>query len=246
VYNKKHTKNAIWIYAVILFTSAFIVLLVTAYSQIKYNNNLENYKNQIDIQGKDNKKYKTNLNNTLDENKKLINEMADLKKELENTKQKLASSEENKEKVKKNASHVESMYEVLLRAQLLYENGSYVESANLLRNIFDPSDVEKVGVELYEDLISKVYKPASEKLYYDGYDKYVKKDYNSAIKSFRDSLSFAQIEYFSDDCMYLLGYSYFMNDNNQEARDTLEKFIISYPKSNYIKYAKELISQLEN
>lgn len=245
MYNKNNTKNAIWIYAVILFTSAFIVLLLTAYSQIKYNKNLENYRNQIDIQGKDNKNYKANLNTTLDENKKLKNDIEDLKKELDNTKKKLATSEENKDKIKNNASHIESKYEVLLRAQLLFESGQVVESANLLKNVIDPSDLEKVGVEFYERLVKKVFKPASEKLYYEGYEKYTKKDYNGAIKAFKESLSYESMEYFSDDCMYLLGYSLYINGNNQDAKDTLDKFVVNFPNSNYVKYAKDIIYKIE-
>ena len=46
MYNKKG-KNTIWIYAVILFTCVFILLLLTGYSQVKFNRNLNEYRNKL-------------------------------------------------------------------------------------------------------------------------------------------------------------------------------------------------------
>jgi hypothetical protein len=40
-------KSKLCVYAIILFNIAFIVLLFTAYSQIKLNENLNSYKNQV-------------------------------------------------------------------------------------------------------------------------------------------------------------------------------------------------------
>lgn len=41
--NNKSERKTVWIYAVILFTSVFVVLLLTAYSQIKLNTNINKY-----------------------------------------------------------------------------------------------------------------------------------------------------------------------------------------------------------
>jgi cell division protein FtsL len=54
-------RKAVWMYAVILFSSAFIVLLLTAYSQIKLNKNITRYEGQIHDEKQQNINFKTDL-----------------------------------------------------------------------------------------------------------------------------------------------------------------------------------------
>jgi len=62
-------KKTVWVYAVILFTSAFIVLLITAYSQIKVNKNIDEVRNKLGSTEKEKSNFQMSLSSALAENK---------------------------------------------------------------------------------------------------------------------------------------------------------------------------------
>jgi hypothetical protein len=66
----KNGKGKVWVYAVVLFTSAFIVLILTAISQIRFNKNIDEYRDQISNKEIEKSKFQLNLNSVLEENTK--------------------------------------------------------------------------------------------------------------------------------------------------------------------------------
>lgn len=55
--DNKKDKKTVWIYAVVLFTSAFIVLMITAYSQIKVNKNIDYVRDKLGNSEKEKKQF---------------------------------------------------------------------------------------------------------------------------------------------------------------------------------------------
>lgn len=238
---KKNERNAIWLYAVILFTSAFIVLLLTAYSQIKFNKNLNDYKNQISTQESDKNNFKNNLGTALSENKKLSDELQAAKRELEDSKAKVEEGNAALKKQQQKSTSAINTYDILIKAQVEYDKGNLVESADILYNMVDSKLLGKAGVDLYESLIAKVYNKAAETLYQQGYQKYVTRQYDEAIKMLRKSYDYASDEYFSDDCLYFIAYSRYRQENFKEAKEYADKLIKEYPDSNYKRSATDLL-----
>lgn len=241
---EKNEKKSIWVYAVILFTSAFIVLLLTAYSQIKFNRNLSDYKNQLYTEENAKNDFKMNLGTALGENKKLGEELKSIEQELADTKVKLEeSSAALKRQQQKNISSL-SAYDLLLQAQIENSKGNILESADILYNKIDSKLLEKAGMELFEELVAKVYVEAAEILYNQGYSQYLNRDYDGAVESLKKSLDYSAYEYFSDDCLYFIAYSRYRQENYKEAKEYMNKIINDYPGSNYKNQAEALIKQM--
>lgn len=240
----KNGRNTIWVYAVILFTSAFIVLLLTAYSQIKFNKNLNDYKNQLYTEENDKNNFKNNLGTALSENKRISDELKTVKQQLEDAKAKVEEGNAILKKQQHKTNDIVDAYEYVVQAYIEYNKGNLLKSADILYSSTDTKILGKEGMELYEELVPKVYGKAAEILYQEGYKSYINKQYEEAVKSFRKSLNYASSEYFSDDCLYFIGYSRYRQQNYKEAKDTMEKLINEYPESNYKKSASDLIKEM--
>ena len=187
----KSDKKTIWVYAVVLFTSAFVVLLLTAYSQIKFNKNIDEYKNRISSEEKQKVNFKTDLSSSIDENKKLktnnealTKENSKLKSDIEKMKDDITNLQQNDKTDK---------YEALMLAINLYEKGEIEDCAEMLYRLnYSQEMLGEQGYKKYKELVDKTFKPAAEKIYFEAYKSYyLKKQYSSAIKRFRLSLNLA-------------------------------------------------------
>lgn len=239
---KSDKKNAIWIYAVILFTSAFIVLLLTAYSQIKFNKNIDEYKSRISSGEREKLNFQTNLSTALDENKKIKNELQKLSKEVDSSR--IALEEKNKQldKYKNNMESTIQAYEALLAAEREYNNGNIIDCAMILKKKCNYNLLNKEAVEKYTYLTEKSFMEAAQRLYYDGYKSFKLKEYRKAIEKFQQSIELTDTEYFSDDSLFFMAYSEYNLGNKEAARNHAKRLIDQYPSSNY---SKELIELLK-
>ena len=77
---KNKSKNTIWIYALILFTCVFILLLLTGYSQIKFNRSLNEYRNKLISSEEEINISSHNLKTALEENEMLYKKIEKLYK----------------------------------------------------------------------------------------------------------------------------------------------------------------------
>lgn len=233
--DQKRTKKTIWVYAVVLFTSAFIVLLLTAYSQIKFNKNIDDYRMQLSNSEKENKSFQMNLNMALNDNIKLKNEMEMLKKEITDNNNTVKNFEKEFENYKAAQEKVITAYETLILAEKYYEKGDVVECAVTLLKKCDINMLQSEAKQRYEELIEKTVKDASYKLYIDGYTKFRNKKYSEAIEKLLLSNEIMPDEYYSDDSLYFASYSYYNSGNREEAKKLSDELREKYPGSSYIK-----------
>jgi len=242
----KNKKLNIWVYAVILFTSAFVVLLLTAMSQIKFNRYINDYRNQITTKESEKNKFKSNLNIALEENARLESEIQSLKEEMENLNDDFEEIKEESEKIKAEYERTMHIYKVLVSAQNLYDKGNYTECAELLyKEAIDVNSLDAAAKERYQFLVDRTFKKASLEFYRKGYAYFKEGLYDAAEKRFLKSIGLADSEYYSDDCYYYLAYIKYKTGDKRAAASYIEALLTKYPKSTYTKAAKELLKLME-
>ncbi|MDQ2086025.1 hypothetical protein RBH29_06165 [Herbivorax sp. ANBcel31] len=245
MYNKKG-KNSIWIYAIILFTCAFILLLLTGYSQIKFNKDIDDYRNKLMSSEEEKNISSHNLRTALEENEMLyerIEELNNILKEKEADYGEIKQNLKNKE-IKKN--QLISNYELMLKAEEHYNNGKITKSAVILLEDVNKNKLNKNGLKKYNDLKDKIYEEAAWEFYKKGYDKYINKEYEDAKFNLYYSLDITEDEFFSDDCHYYIAYSGYRMGEYDLAREYIKMLMTKYPSSNYIEEAKNLLIIIEN
>jgi TolA-binding protein len=245
VSENSNDKKTIGLYAVILFTSAFIVLLLTAYSQMKFSKSAHEYKNLITTEEKAKINFKTNLNSALDENSKLENELNTLKKDIDRIqsendlyKKKLDQTEEKSEKAS-------SLYELIVSAQNSYIQGNIIECALILKKQIDPLHLDSRLAAIYHDLVEKSFGKAARKLFETGRKEYSGKNYSAAKDAFQKAVSLNVEEYFIDDCYYYLAYSEYWLGNSKGVERDVQILLDRYPSSSYRKDALNLLKNLK-
>lgn len=245
MYKNKNSKT-LWVYAVVLFACAAIVLLWTGYSQIKINNYLQEYEEKLHDKENESSMFQYNLSSALAENEKLKKQINELKEKLEAVekenellKKEISDSENKKEKEK-------NLYENIMEAYIEYAKGNIKECALKLLEIDSKSIMDNNLLEKYNDLVEKTYKKASELFYFEGYENYKNKKYSEAVKSLNLSLKLYDEDYYADDCYYFIAYSEYNIGNYDKAKEALNTIINNYPDSSYYKDAKDLLRIIEN
>ena len=142
-------KSQLWVYAVILFTSAFIVLLFTAYSQIKMNKNLDDYKSQIYYKESEKNKVQQNFSSAQEMNarlnediKKLEEEKTALQAEVSTLKEELGDREKM---IQARNDAVGGFSDAIME----YLNGNVAACAALLKNV-DISSLDSKSSTAYQ------------------------------------------------------------------------------------------------
>ena len=239
-------KKTVWIYAVILFTSAIIVLFVTTLSQIKSNRRFFEYEQKITSGQKEKAKFQSSLQDTLEENKKLalqIDELEEEKSSLQNNNQesikKLEESLDSKARIKE-------AYEKLEKAKDRFDNDEIIESSLILYYEIDKSIFGHFGKKAYEELSKECFLKASKKLYEQGYKLFIQKKYTEAIEKFMFSVQLQNNQYYSDDCYYFAGYAEYNQGKYENASMYMHILLDKYPDSNYIDDAQYLLRKIEN
>lgn len=246
--NRRDTKNEkkqIWMYALILFTGAFIVLLLTAYSQVKFQNNISEYQNKLSSQEKAKINAVTDFNSAMKENKRLKTEMEALRSKLVESEQKIATEEAKSADLESKNESAANSADLLLSAQELFIKEDYISCAVILKYDINTAYLSTKAVQTYHNLISESYPKASQLLYREGYRSYKKKDYADAILSLNRAIDFSQKnEYYIDDAYYYIAYSHYKTNNFEEAKKVISDFIVNYPESSFIKDMKALLNRL--
>lgn len=233
-------KKTVWIYAVVLFTSAFVVLLITAYSQIKFNNNIEDYKNELSEHQKEKKFFKNDLQLALNEINKLNDQIAQLKKEnAEKNKVITDKTSEIQMQTEKIRNHL-YQYEMLLQANEAYSKGNDTQCALLLKKNIQPEYLDDYGLKLYDMLVDKTNYQAALNLFREGRSLYQSKKYYEAIDTFSLSLQLTQEDFFSDDCYYYMAYAYYRAGDVEKCLQNLQFILQKYPSSSYIQDVLDL------
>lgn len=241
----KNEKKQIWTYALILFTGAFIVLLLTAYSQVKFQNNISEYQNKLTSQEKAKINAVTDYNTAIKENKSLKTELESLRGKLVESEQKIATEENKSIDLETKYNNASSAADLLLTAQDYFMQGDYINSAVTLKYGINVQYLSEKAKQIYNDLIAKSYPQASLLLYREGYRNYKNKTYTDAIISFNRAVDFSnKDEYYIDDAYFYLANSYYKTNNFVEAKKITSMFIVNYPKSNLLSPIKILDKKL--
>ncbi|HOM02284.1 MAG TPA: tetratricopeptide repeat protein [Acetivibrio sp.] len=245
MYKNKESKT-LWVYSIILFACAAIVLLWTGYSQIKINDDLEEYQNKLSDKENENSIFQYNLSSALAQNEKLKEEINELKNKLEASKNENESLKKEIKDLEKRTEKDKNFYEEIIKADIEYINGNIKECAIILFEIDYKNITDKNLLIKYNDLAEKTYRKASELYYFEGYSNYKNKKYNEAIESFNFALKLYDKDYYADDCYYFIAYSQYYIGNYDKAKEALSTIIDNYPNSSYYKDAKDLLKIIEN
>ncbi len=238
--DSKNVKNKVWIYAIILFTSAFIVLLFTAYSQIKLNRNIVDFKSQINTQEIEKNKYQlsyTKALETLDlltsENEKISKEKAAIAANLDAVREQAAERETAYTKKQEE-------YEKLSRAQSEYLTGNIAISANILKSM-DKSLLATEGAALYDTFSALVYVKAGKEFFDKGYTAYIGGKYEEAASALSLSRFYATTGVYSARCLYYLAYTEYRLGNKDKALAYMNSLLVEYSDTPYWNKAKVFI-----
>lgn len=236
-------RKKVWKYAVVLFTSALMVLVIAGYSQIKLNNNVSEYEKQLKLKAEQNQNFEVNLNSALQTNEKLNDQLNDLKKELEKYKTDNESIQLKVKNLENSNTMVKGTYEALLLASKNYESSNIVESALILQRCktqyFGPEALNR-----YNELVSKTFSPASRSLYTMGRKLYIENDYEGALEKFHKSIDFSTVEYFSDDAYFYAANCQFKLGNVDAGKKLLLTIIEKYPESTYLDEVNRMLGQM--
>ncbi len=239
--DNKNEKKQIWAYALILFTGAFIVLLLTAYSQVKFQNNISDYQNKLSSQEKAKINAVTDFNTAVKENKSLKTELEALRAKLIESEQKIATEETKSLDLETRYNNAASASDTLLAAQGYFMNDDYINCAVTLKYGINSEYLSPKALQIYNDLLSKSYPKASLEFYRDGYRNYKKRNYTEAIVNFNRAIDFSnKNEYYVDDAYFYLATSYYRLNNFAEAKNVISMFTASYPKSSFVSSMKAL------
>jgi tetratricopeptide (TPR) repeat protein len=240
----KGEKNTIWIYAVILFSCAFMILLLTFYSQEKLQNSTKQLNTKITNVSKTNEQTVINLKTARDQNKILQNQMNELQKQLDEEKVKSSELETSYKAQIDTLSKKQSTNSGIGKAVIFYLNKDLVKCAESIANI-DKSTLTDVDKELYDILSSKSFYTASHFYYSKGYNSYTKKQYVNAVEYFKKTLSLSGDFYFSDDSYMFLAYSYYYLSDKENAKATYESLVVKYPNSELSASANEFYKLIQ-
>lgn len=237
----KNEKKQIWMYALILFTGAFIVLLLTAYSQVKFQNNISEYQNKLSSQEKAKINAVTDFNSAVKENKRLKSEIDALRNKLLQSEQQLAAEEEKSSDIQIQYKNATGAADLLMKAQDDYIKEDYISCAVNLKFNINTAYLSNSALQLYNELAKESYSKASLLLYREGYGNYRKKNYSEAILNLSRAIEFSEKnEYYVDDAYYYMANSYYKISNIDGVKKTIGEFFINCPKSSFTKDMKAL------
>jgi TolA-binding protein len=237
-------KQSVWLYAAILFISAFFVLLFTAYSQIKLNKNLENYKSQVFNTESEKELIQKHFVSAQEMNRELNAEIDALKDEISLLKNKISDLESKNRGMESDQIKKSNVSRVFSEALILYTEGNEAGCYDLLDTI-DAKDLADGSGKAYEALKRKAAAEAGKKLLDEGYELYKKAKYEDAITLLERSYVYASDEEFSDMCLYYIAYSELNSGSRTAAVEKMKQLVEKFPESEYITKAKKFIARYD-
>lgn len=236
----KNKKTNVWLYAIILFTSAFIVLLFAGYSQIRLNRNLDDYKKQVFSTETEKNEYLRNFASAQEMNEELNKEIGQLEKENEELVKKISDLSDEMKSMEKTLQLKQKACASLAEVFDVYLQSDAIQAVEQLKAV----DVENLDQELtiaYKKLEMRVMAEAGEQLFDEGFSLYDRARYNQALEKLLLAFQYAPKEEFSDKCLYYLAYAELRTDKKANALEHMEQLIREYPESNYLRRAEQFV-----
>jgi hypothetical protein len=228
--NEKNSKKYLWIYAVVLFASAFTVLLLTALSQVKITKNMEALKKQQ----KENESSMQGVSfslNTATMEKKTLKQKADA---LEKENISLRAIAATADQAIQAAQRSKESFDYLLEAEKLYKDDEYVKSANLLSKV-NPVDLGEIATKKYLKVKSEVYPYTARRYFKAGKFELEAKSYKAAKEDFELAHLFDTINYFEENILYYLANASNKLGEAEKFNSYKTELKNKYPDSEYLK-----------
>ena len=231
---EKSRRKFLWIYAVVLFASAFAVLLLTAFSQIKLNSNIKDYKTKLSEHESKIKYFDLSLTSAEKERNSLLSKIEALEKENSN----LKSVTANGGKIDFNA-RIKQSNDYLIKADSLYRSGKKVQAAQTLKEISEEDLGEQAKVR-YNYLKLQVYQEATKYFYKQAKEQMAINNYIKSKEYFENSLTFDDAKYYEENSLYYLAVLNSKLKDEKAVDSAIQKLIEIYPNSAYIEKVNKL------
>jgi len=241
---RENKKASIWLYAVILFTSAFIVLLFAGYSQIRLNQNLKEYKSQVFNTESEKNEYLRNFASAQEMNEELNKEISRLEEENAELKKEINDLSDEKASLQDVITKKQEAADKLTNIMGIYLEGDVIGAAEMLKNI-DVTALGEKTAKTFNTFEQKVTAEAGKLLFDEGFSLYNNAKYDDAAAKLLLSYQYAPKEEFSDKCLYYLAYAELRAGKKAEALDHMNRLVEDYPLSKYFRRAKQFISKYD-
>jgi TolA-binding protein len=126
----------------------------------------------------------------------------------------------------------------------LYAQKKYIEAADRLMSL-KVDDLTSDLKTKYDSMKDKVLLRAASQMTSEGNTLYKNKNFAEAIKKLEKVFALGDKWDFADKALYILGKSYVEVNDQQKATITYEKLIKEYPKSAYIRWAKDRLKDIQ-
>lgn len=123
----KKVKN-FWVYTIILFSVAFVIILLSAATGIRFNEQREENENLYNGAQK-------SLINLTNENEKLRESLAEEKEKNSELSEEMAALEEEKNKITEQSEKYKKSVENVVRARELLRRGKYFEAGEAMKEV---------------------------------------------------------------------------------------------------------------
>jgi TolA-binding protein len=228
---KGKKSNWFWVYAVLLFTSAFVILVVTAYSQIKYNKEKGSYQSTLENEIAQKDTYKINLSEALAENQAILDELETLKSEKQAVFEENAILKAENQKLRGDNARISKCYERYIAAEAFYAGGDWTNAATMLFEEFDVSVLTGEPAARAASIMATIGDATALRSYQDGYQAYIAGRYAEAAALFKLAYAIHDDTYYSDDCLYLEAHCYMAMQDDATAAGLLKTLIDKFPNS---------------
>lgn len=231
--SKKNKKNKVFMYAIVLFTCAFIVLLLTAYSQVKINRNMESSELEIN-------KYQLSYTKALERIDELNLENDRLNEEIVKEKENFEAFKETAKKQDEEYSKQVEQYNLLIAAHMEFQKNEISKSAEILNRV-DNRLLSKDGQELYNEISPEVFEKGGRILFNEGLDLYLSGSYQDSLNKLNISREYSTVSNYSARCLYYIAHAHNKLGDMKAAIENMNKVIVEYPNSNYVEYAQSFL-----
>lgn len=241
---KENKKTSIWLYAVILFTSAFIVLLFAGYSQIRLNQNLNDYKSQVFNTESEKNEYVRNFASAQEMNVELNKEISLLEEENAGLKKEISDMADENAALQEVLRQRQEAAGNLAKVISIYLEGDVIRAVEQMKTV-NAAVLDQITAQTFKTFEEKVTAEAGKLLFDEGFSLYDRAKYDQAAAKLLLSFQYAPKEEFSDKCLYYLAYAELRAGNKAEALDHMRRLVLEYPQSNYLRRAKQFVSRYE-
>ncbi len=228
----KNKRKFLWIYAVVLFASAFTVLLLTAFSQLKLSSNIEEYKKKLKEHENSIRGFNLSLNSAAEEKRVLQKKIEELEKENTSLKS-LAAGSSRPDLINQRLERSRYSFDSLLKAETQYKNDQHLSSAKALHNVYE-EDLGENAKKKYTYLKSKVYVYAAKDYYRKAKEQLAKNNFEEAKKFFEESLAYDETAYYEENTLFYLALVSSKLNESDKVKQYANQLKAKYPNSEYV------------